>query len=802
MTSNSTENLNRIPEPLSKPVEPVRTSITRRWDGRRRTTTTWDSIRRDSELWFPSGDCLVHFYAQGHSRRGASLRVSLAAIESTNCGPLLERYSAKVNVESPSAASDRSASSDEDYFNDSCPPARHELFIPAPSGLTRDEAFRYHLTSRNFFAWMFEKPLVGDRLGDSLLALLERMNKFRGDEDQNLEDMLAYIDSQEYTDFRSCPDHALAILRFAEKNELLELWRDSFCHCAGMSEELPSSAEFELVSRQSKALITRANLEMDIRLEHAGRALGNFLEDDLSGAYLGLSPVARVHLDRFRSFLHSFYVAKYGYWPPARVNQFSTALPKSTFKSLYFEFRNLYEYLVDPTSSPELQSNRVADGGICVLQNIAAFDQRRKYASLPHPLPLVPELPDQRQRSNTVRRLFKSSHAQKAERRAAALAALSAATNPSNIKVMECSLVREYLCFEKSWTLQEKDESVSCSDARKIRWILIYAVLQTLISVTRAPPEVRDTEGVPYPLCCQIAGTPPWDEDGKKAAEKKVTLKQKLVAMGEEAMRKSKAQQDIQSDFKAQSQPIQIPSAPKVAFTTPFLEIKPDHADLFIPQVPAPLFSSSFPNSLNNSFRPLQSQQPQRLPPSAPAAAPNTSRPTRPRALTLPRKVSISRDLSVRSPQPQRPGFIGSVIQNYSRERLPTSNTTSPSRSKPTSTNNSAPSSGNSSPGGASISSSSPRGNSSPVNTNTPVSSSTKEGDSSAWSESSTSDDDEDGMEHRSISGVSVSSCYDDIIFLDDAPKKDMKRWDSVRSVGQLGRSNPEVDAYVWGIAR
>lgn len=93
---------------------------------------------------------------------------------------------------------------------------------------------------------MFQKPLVGDRLGDSLLSLLDRMNEFRSNKDENLDDMLAYLDAQQYTDFRSCPDHALAVLRFAEKNELLELWRDSFCHCAGMADQLTSSGEFEV----------------------------------------------------------------------------------------------------------------------------------------------------------------------------------------------------------------------------------------------------------------------------------------------------------------------------------------------------------------------------------------------------------------------------------------------------------------------------------------------------------------------------------------------------------------------------
>lgn len=542
---------------------------------------------------------------------------------------------------------------------------------------------------------------------------------------------------------------------------------------------------------------------MDVRLEHAGHSMGNFLEDDLSGAYLGLSPAARVHLDRFRSFLHSFYVGKYGYWPPTRTNVTSAALPKSMFKSMYFEFRNLYEYLVDTQSGNGLLSDRPADGGICVLQNVTAFDKRRKHTSLPHPLPLIPETPLSHSKNHTVRKLFKYSQAQKGERRAATLAALSAATNPSDMKVMECRLVREYLRFERSWTFQENDEAVCCSEARKVRWILIYAILQTLVSVTRAPPEVRDTEGVPYPLCCQIAGTPPWDGDGKKALQKKATLKQKLIALGEEELRKSQLHQD--QVHPAMRVPNEAPS--KVAFTTPFLEIKPDHADLFIPK-PMPLFSSP-PNHLINSFglsqRPAALRNnsfstPQRNPPPVPPTT-NTS-PHRPRALTLPQKISITRDLSVRSPQPQRPGFVDSLIHRYSRDRLATSTNTSPSHSasnsKSSSRNTSAPSSGNSSPGGASVSSISQRGNSSPVYTATPVSSSAREEDSSAWSETSVEDD--DGMEH-----MSITSAYDDEVIVPDNVKSAIEvptRWDSVRSVGQLGRSNPEVDAYVMGLTR
>ena len=248
---------------------------------------------------------------------------------------------------------------------------------------------------------------------------------------------------------------------------------------------------------------------MNLRLERAGNSLGTFLEDDLTTC-LGLSSDAQKHLERFRSFLESFYVQKYGYWPPARTDKKGSALPKSTLRSMYFDFRHLYEYLVDPNSSTSMNSNRPADGGICVLQNVQAFDKKYKYSSLPTPLPLIPKISasTHRPRAGGISSLF-GNKAAKTERRIMGLSALTAATNCDDLRVMESPLVSEYFRFEREWTMRE-DEKISPSDARKVRWILIYSILQTLISVTRAPVEVRDTEGVTYPLCCQTAGTPPW----------------------------------------------------------------------------------------------------------------------------------------------------------------------------------------------------------------------------------------------------------------------------------------------------
>lgn len=239
--------------------------------------------------------------------------------------------------------------------------------------------------------------------------------------------------------------------------------------------------------------------------------MNNFLEDELSKAHLGLSAGARSHLERFRSFLQQYYVEKFGYWPPRKQSRF----PKLVYKSMYFDFHGLYDYLADSTSSAALEPQRLASGGICVLQNLQAFDQRHQYMPLPHPLPLLPESIDEvkvkSQRSLLAMAL--RSRSSLANRQYSARTALHNATNISDLAIVNAPLVKAYRHFERECANMRKEEKVSLADARKVRWILIYCILQTLISVTRAPKEVRDAELPEYPLCCTASCVPPWEDD-------------------------------------------------------------------------------------------------------------------------------------------------------------------------------------------------------------------------------------------------------------------------------------------------
>lgn len=247
---------------------------------------------------------------------------------------------------------------------------------------------------------------------------------------------------------------------------------------------------------------------MDLHLSRATPALNNFLEDELSSTHVGLTEHARVHLDNFRSFLYSYYVAKHGYWPPPQTSQ-GSVFPRSLYHSMYLEFRNLYDFLADKESSTETRPWRSSTGGICVLQNIAAFDSRQRFQPLPYALPLLPQ---ERSRTESQRSLrsfaigSRDSRLLSAER---TRTSLRSATNRSSEAAYECPLVQRYMTFEDEYAAKP-DAKVTLADARKVRWILVYGMLQMVAAMMQAPAEVRNTKSVDYPLCVLAVGIPPW----------------------------------------------------------------------------------------------------------------------------------------------------------------------------------------------------------------------------------------------------------------------------------------------------
>jgi hypothetical protein len=75
------------------------------------------------------------------------------------------------------------------------------------------------------------------------------MNQFRSLGEDNVQAIMDYMGEEGYGDMRNQPDHALAILFFAEHFQFKDLWIDAFSHCTGMNEKLINSPGFEVCSR-------------------------------------------------------------------------------------------------------------------------------------------------------------------------------------------------------------------------------------------------------------------------------------------------------------------------------------------------------------------------------------------------------------------------------------------------------------------------------------------------------------------------------------------------------------------------
>lgn len=196
---------------------------------------------QDPELWVQDGDCRVHLYERGASRRGPSFCVPLRALRQKACDGILNHSCAQATIDDATTPIELSRL--QSFSDLPRGTIAVDLYIPAPGSVSREEAFDFHITTRNFFAYVLGQPLVGRHMGQTFVALYERMNLFRT-HTNNHEDFLAYADNQGYRDLVECTDYALASLFYAERYKLRDVWIDAFTHCVGMGESVALSPEY------------------------------------------------------------------------------------------------------------------------------------------------------------------------------------------------------------------------------------------------------------------------------------------------------------------------------------------------------------------------------------------------------------------------------------------------------------------------------------------------------------------------------------------------------------------------------
>ncbi|USW57859.1 hypothetical protein Slin15195_G111780 [Septoria linicola] len=482
-----------------------------RFDGINKRNEQWDYLRRDNELWSADGNCVVHLCAPKTSRRGPSFKIPLKVVEQTDSPFLLEECLHRIGSASPTISDDDNSDSGYSGSASGSQPGCSELYIPAPAYATRTEAHSFHLNTRNLFAYLLDVPLVGRSLGEALAQLWNRINQWHPGASAE-SDFRVYCKEQGYLSYVENPQYSLATLYFVEQTRTADMWTEAFVHCVGMGHDrLEDYEDYTRLSESTREVLAEGEANMRSHITQVTKSLGTFLEEDLGTENLGLSKPLRDHLDRFRSILHSFYVHEInGYFPPDESDPWG----KRLWHGMYGDFHSLYLYLADTKSSEDHASNLGAQGGICVAQNLQAFDERHDFAALPYTLPLIPDYrPRLQERAPELRRSLGSLRIGRSggtiTTKPTSGQALSRATNSHDQSVIRNRLVQEYIRFEGL----KMEEKVTSTEARKVRWLLVYSALQLLISITKAPAEVRDTRTPSYPLCVLDTACPTWPED-------------------------------------------------------------------------------------------------------------------------------------------------------------------------------------------------------------------------------------------------------------------------------------------------
>lgn len=108
----------------------------------------------------------------------------------------------------------------------------YKMYFPAPPGLSRAEAYRHAVATRNVFALLYHASLVGVSLCQALIDLLVRLEVYMPADTDNVGAVLNYLAASGLDDPRNDPETAVSLLAWAEHPDVRweEGWYEAFVH--------------------------------------------------------------------------------------------------------------------------------------------------------------------------------------------------------------------------------------------------------------------------------------------------------------------------------------------------------------------------------------------------------------------------------------------------------------------------------------------------------------------------------------------------------------------------------------------
>ncbi len=434
---------------------------------------------------------------------------------------------------------------------------QYKLYIDSRSGGSKFDVLRYHVTTRNFFAFLLRRPLVGFTFYQALVDLHKRLEEYLSPNLDCAVALQSYLVMMGLVNVSNEPRAAAGLLAWSEDVRWNDGWREayvylpccylsftlqsspsriahqarvptrvadlsSFVHSVGMYDDLNDLQECADVSLATTAHLDRAHLELQARIHEAEDRLTVFYFDDAHFAQEDMSPTVRAASVRFRKFLRQYYEKEYQTWP-IRRGQPGLWLNRIIVGRLQEDFNALYEYNVDRNMEwngdgeseerkdrallkPVNALNIGLDGeDLRMLSVLRNSDCRLNSSPIPHPYPLLP--PSVPGSASSKKSVFGSKKKDKA-REARIAHAYAEASNASQLirERANNDLLKAYIRFEKA----DQSGDIDPREARRERWIIIYCVLQTLSGISVDVPNMSFDGDVSYFLNARLTGLPPW----------------------------------------------------------------------------------------------------------------------------------------------------------------------------------------------------------------------------------------------------------------------------------------------------
>lgn len=386
------------------------------------------------------------------------------------------------------------------------------------------DLLRYYTTTRNFFALLRSKPLVGMIYFQALMDLFERAKLYMPRDCNPCEMLIKYLVRNNLHNVANDPGAAAGLLAWSENVEVRwqEGWREAFVHCTGMYAQVQRRPEYRDISNPTCVLLNHAHMELQARFQEVEHRLSTFDVDDLWGSGAALVSNARKSYDRFRLALKAHYETQHKHWPPRGCQEDNSGwLTRLLIGQLQKDFAALYDAYVDRnreglglSAGIECDRNCVAKSSdrvgseheIDLARWLATRDHKHKYAHFPKIFPVLPAALAANGKAKQKKSSFFSSESKALKQQA--IQAYGNSRNMSSKTVMSSNpLVERFRQFEKTDHPGELDPR----EARKGRWMLIYGILQVLATISVDTPHLYFRNNVSYFLNPRLKGTPPWD---------------------------------------------------------------------------------------------------------------------------------------------------------------------------------------------------------------------------------------------------------------------------------------------------